>query len=132
MTQRTAVAAGRRAAERNMLDTCTVKTVVSVTTDEAGDPVITYGPTLYEGRCKVQTFEPQEHSSEVGGGTVTSQRYAVHVPVGAFAPAHDQVVTIVTAALDPNLPGRAFRVVALLHKSAATAYRLGVEEVSGG
>ena len=111
-----------------MLDTCTVKRVTGVTTDLlTGADVPTYS-TIYDGPCKVQTFEPQERNPEVGGATLTVQRYSVHVPVGAFVPAVGQVVTITDAALDPNLTGRMFRVVALLHKTAATAYRLGVEE----
>ena len=118
----------RAAAVSLMLDTCTVQAVTGVTTDPlTGVDVPTYS-TLYTGRCRVQTFQPQESNPEVGGATLTVQRYSVHVPVGAFVPAIGQVVTITAAALDPNLAGRAFRVVALLHKTAATAYRLGVEE----
>lgn len=129
MTITSATLAGRVAAERNMLDTCTVKTVVSVTPDPlSGQDVVVYSDPVYTGRCKVQTFEPQERNPEAGGASLTVQRYAVHVPVGAFVPGVGQVVTITTAALDPNLTGRAFRVVALLHKTAATAYRLSVEE----
>lgn len=130
MSQRSAVLAGRRAAGRNMLDTCTVKTVTGITTNPTtGADVPTYSAPIYTGRCKVQTYEPQERNPEVGGATVTVQRYSIHVPVGSFAPAVGQVITITAAALDPNLVGNVFRVVALLHKSASTAYRLGVEEV---
>jgi len=115
-------------AESLMLDTCTVKRVTGVTTDLlTGADVPTYS-TIYTGKCKVATFQPQERNPEVGGATLTVQRYSVHVPVGAFVPAVGQVVTITDAALDPNLTGRMFRVVALLHKTAATAYRLSVEE----
>ena len=112
-----------------MPDTCTVKAVTGVTTNPTtGADVPTYGAELYTGKCKVQTYEAQERNPEVGGATLTVQRYSVHVPVGAFVPAVGQVVTITDAALDPNLTGRMFRVVALLHKTSATAYRLGVEE----
>lgn len=129
MSAATAVLRGRRMAERQMADTCTVQRITSTTPDPlTGVDIPTYA-TVYAGRCKVQTYEPFEQNPEAGGHTFTVQRYSVHVPVGSFAPAIGQVVTITAAALDPNLAGNVFRVVALLHKTAATAYRLSVEEV---
>lgn len=110
-----------------MVDACTVSVVTGTTTDAWGNVTPT-STVVYAGRCKVATFEPHERNPEVGGATETVQRYSVHVPVGSFEPAIGHVVTITAAALDPHLTGRSFRVVALLHKSAATAYRLGVEE----
>lgn len=111
-----------------MLDSCTVKRVTGTVTDPlTGQDTPTYA-TLYTGRAKVQTFEAFEQTPEAGGHQFTVQRYAVHVPVGAWAPAVGDLVTIDTAALDPNLATRTFRVVALLHKTAATAYRLGVTD----
>lgn len=123
------VAAGRVAAEREMRDACTVKTVTSSTNQTTGVVTDTYSAALYSGKCKVQTYEAQESNPQAAGATYTVQRYSVHVPVGAFVPAVGQVITITAAALDAGLVGRAYRVVALLHKTAATAYRLGVEEV---
>lgn len=116
-----------------MRDACTIHVVSGVTTDPETGATTPATTTLYTGKCKVQTFEPQERTPEAGGATFTVQRYAVHVPVAGAAddyePAVDHVVTITTAAADPHLAGRAFLVVALLHKTNATAYRLGVEEV---
>jgi hypothetical protein len=113
-----------------MLDTCTVESVTGVTTDPlTGVDVPTYA-LVYAGKCKVQGLDPLERNPEAGGATFTVQRYRVDVPVGAFVPAVGQRVVVTAAVLDPNLVGKAFRVVALLHKTAATAYRLGVEEVS--
>lgn len=111
-----------------MVDTCTVRRITGATvTDDFGN-VTPVTELVYEGRCRVQTYEPYERNPEVGGATETVQRYSVHVPVGSFEPEVGQVVTIASATLDPHLSGREFRVVALLHKTAATAYRLGVEE----
>ena len=126
MTQASALRAGRVAAERDMLDTCTISPVTGVD-ESTGAP--TLGTAVYTGKCKVQTSQAQEANPEAGGATYTVQRYAVHVPVGAFVPAVGHVVTITVAALDANLVGRQYRVVALLHKSLATAQRLAVEEV---
>ena len=53
----------------------------------------------------------------------------MHVPVAAFVPVVGHVITITAATIAPGLVGREYRVVALLHKSLATAYRLGVEEI---
>lgn len=113
-----------------MFDTATVRTVTGVTTDPTTGAVTpAYSSPLYTGRCKVQTYEAQESNPQAAGSTFTVQRYAVHVPAGAFTPEVGQIVTITSAVLDPNLVGRVYRVAALLHKTAATAYRLGVEEV---
>lgn len=124
MTAESAVLAGREAAARLMVDACTI--------GRAGegdpDPVTGQSPDaeVYAGRCKVQTFEAYEQTPKAGEFDYTVQRYYVHVPVGEYAPAVGDVVTIVSARLDPHLAGRKFRVVALLHKSFATAYRLAV------
>lgn len=96
----------------------------------SGDPdPITGAPTrteVYAGPCKVQTFEAYEQNPEAGDFSYTVQRYYVHVPVGSYQPAIGDVVTVTSTRLDPFLEGREFRVVALLHKSLATAYRLAV------
>ena len=123
------VVESRRDAEALMLDTCTVQAVTGETTDDDGRTVPTYA-LIYNGKCKVQTYEAYEQNPEAAGATMTIQRYAVHVPVGAFDPAIGQVITITASSLDPHLPGTRFRVVALLHKTAATAYRLGAEVTS--
>lgn len=118
---------GRELAERNMLDTCLVRNVTGSTTDGDGNVVPTYS-TAYTGKAKVQTFEAYEQAKEVGGFDASIQRYSLHVPVGSFRPEIGQFVVMTACALDPNLVGREFRVVALLHKTASTAYRLGIEE----
>lgn len=114
-----------------MADTCTVYRVIpgQTTTDPVTAVDTPATEHVWSGRCKVATYEPHERNPEVGGSTQTVQRYSVHVPVGSFRPEPGMVVTITAAAADPHLTGRVFRVVALLHKTAATAYRLGVEEM---
>lgn len=129
MTATAALESGRRIAASLMLDTCTIGTLGDPVTDpNTGEVTVPLVP-LYTGSCKVQTYEAQESNPEAGGATMTVQRYAVHVPVGSYAPEVGHVVEIAAAALDPNLTGRRYRVVALLHKTLATAYRLGCEEV---
>lgn len=131
MTARSAVEAGRALAARYMAFTGTTVTVGRNT--GALDPV-TFEPVetvLYSGPARVQTYEPVQLATEVGGGSATVQRYAVHLPVGSYVPAVDDVVTVTACALDANLVGRVFKVRGLLHKSAATAYRLVVDDTNG-
>jgi hypothetical protein len=119
----------RAEAESLMVDACTVGRPGDPVTDPNTGVVTAPLTPLYAGKAKVQTWQAQESNPEAGGATFTVQRYAVHVPVGSFSPEVGDVVTITAAALDANLVGRKYRVVALLHKSMATAYRLGVEEM---
>jgi len=130
----------RADAESLMLDTCTIgdpgDPVTDPDTGEVTTPLVVKYPDpswpddhpRKHGPCKIQGLDPQELNPEAGGATLTVQRYRVDVPVGSFVPAVGDVVEVVTARLDPNLIGRRYRVVALLHKSFATAYRLAVEE----
>jgi len=136
-----ALSMGRSVAEELMADTCTIG---RPTGDPVTDPVTGVVSTpltqVYpdpswpadhrwkHGPCMVQTYEAQEHNPEAGGATFTVQRYTVKVPVGSFAPKIGDVIDMTTAGFDPNLVGRRYRVVALLHKTRATQYRLGVEE----
>lgn len=129
---------GRGVAEKTMVDSCTI-TVPGV---GEPDPVTGARPrvTVYPdpewpddhpwkwGPCKVQSFVAQEANPEAAEAVFTVQRYRVDVPVGSFEPVVGAEVTVGTATLDPNLTGRTLRVVALLHKTAATAYRLAAEE----
>ncbi|MFV2143218.1 DUF6093 family protein [Isoptericola sp. G70] len=123
---------GRAAAARYMAKTGTVVELGRNT--GALDPV-TYEPIMtivYSGPGRVQTYEPHERDVEVGGGSVTVQRYSVHLPVGPFAPEVGDQIEVIASPLDPNLVGRLFLVRALMHKSAATAYRLGVDDTDDG
>lgn len=122
----------RSQAESLMRDACTVTRVTGTTAGTLPGSRVDVTATVYAGKCRVQSREGQEANPEVAGFVSTVQRYQVHVPVGSFRPAVGDVVTVTSAAHDPYLVDREFRVVGLLHKSMATAYRLSVEEVSGG
>jgi len=126
----------RAQAESLMLDTCTVGNPTGTITNETtGVVTVTYtnvyGPTIapYYGKFKMQSTTGAPANPTVGGATFTVLRSEAHFPVGAFTPDDGQVVRPTAVVLDPLLVGRVFRVVSLLHKSMATAYRLGVEEV---
>ena len=131
MSATNAIRRGRAAALRYMKAT---GTTVSVGRNTGALDPVTFEPiptVLYTGPARVQTYEPVQTAAEVGGGSATVQRYAVHLPVGSYVPAVDDVVTVTACALDANLVGRVFKVRGLLHKSAATAYRLVVDDTNG-
>lgn len=129
MTAQSALHAGRAAAAKLMVDTCqVVRPAEQVTDRHTGQVYATADVVAYEGPCKVQSFQPFESNPEAGAHTYTVQRYYVHIPVGAYQPQVGDVVTITATAADPYLVGRVLRVVALLHKSLATAYRLAVTD----
>ena len=121
-----ALTRGRALAERLMVDTCSISRPGATVDELTGVP--TWTP-VYAGKCQVSTYEPQESNREVSSALVTTQRYVLKLPVESYAPQIGDVATITAATYDANLVPRKFRVVALLHKTAATAYRLGVEEV---
>ena len=128
-----ALTRGRALAERLMVDSCSISRPGAAVDELTGVPTWTQvypaDPTVASGKCQVSTYEPQESTREVAAAQVTTQRYVLKVPVESFAPEIGDVATITAAPYDANLITRKFRVVALLHKTAATAYRLGVEEV---
>lgn len=106
-----------------MLDSVTVSRITGPVNELTG---VAPRSTVYTGKCKVQTFEAYEQTPEAGGHGYTIQRYYLHIPVGSYAPAVGDLATVSSATLDANLAGTELRVVALLHKSQATAYRLAV------
>lgn len=122
-----AIARGQRAAERLMTDTCTISRITGTTQDADGREIpartVIYGPSIepHKGRCKVQANQLTDMSPEVGGATVTVQRYRVDVPV-SVGPVEvgDLIVT----------RGWKFRVTGLHDKTWQTAQRLPVEEVT--
>ena len=118
-------------AEQEMADECTI----TRTDPDApwvpgpdGYDVPPQPATVYEGRCKVATYEPYEATPDVGGKTVVQQRYSVHVPVSAGPFEVGDVVTITASAQLPATTGRTFRVAGLHEKTWQTAQRLLVDE----
>lgn len=89
------------------------------------------GPTgvIYEGPCRVQVPSVQPGSDVAGERSWTTQPVVVSVPVSAD-PRTGDLVEVVSAAADPLLVGRTYRVRAVLAKSHATARRMTCEEVA--
>lgn len=124
----TAALPGFRAeAEGLMIDACVIRRPTGALAPGTYEPD---APQVYAGPCKVQTYEAHEQTADVGGGTVTTQRYSLHIPVGAYQPAIGDVIAILRCQHDANLASRRFVVRALLHKAYATAYRLGIDDIT--
>lgn len=89
----------------------------------------TPGSLKYSGMAKVQTTDTIGNANDAAERIVMRTRFEVHFPMSAPAAAVDDMVTITSSELDPQLVGRRFRVVSLVHKSFMTARRLAVEEI---
>lgn len=117
-------------AESMMVDACRITRLVDAwTTDPAtGRDVPAPPAVIYEGKCKVTSYQPYETTPEVGGMTEVLQRYYVHVPVTAGPFEIGDLITITAGANDPTTLDRTFRVAGLHEKTWQTAQRLLVDE----
>ena len=109
---------GEAAAESLMVDSCVITRMVTVT-DPEDFSTSTKPSVVYEGRCKVQTYEPDAIDRVSAGRPVVTQEYRLHVPVGA-GPFEIGDVAEVEGYPQP------FRIDGLLKKTFQTAQRLKV------
>jgi hypothetical protein len=98
------------------------------------DPVTRTYPTTpgelkYAGKARLQTVEAQGREAEALERTVMRAGFVLQLPMSAPAAAVDDVWTHTASDLDPELVGRRFRVVSLIHKTHMTARRIQVEEI---
>lgn len=89
----------------------------------------TPGSLKYSGVAKVQTTDTIGNAKDAAERLIMTTRFEVHLPMSAATAAVDDVWTCTSSELDPQLVGRRFRVVSLVHKSFMTARRLAVEEI---
>ena len=121
MTAQSAMLAGQRAAERLMTSSCTILRPTPIVDEEGYDTTVDV--PVYEGKCKVQSFEPYEQQATSAGSPVTVLRYSVHVPVSSGPFEVGDLVRV-------DGRRRDLRIVTPWDKTYATAQRLPVEEVS--
>jgi len=129
MTALTAAVQGRTAAERIMLDTCTIRRKTGTAFDETTGRYTDTTTTVYTGKCKLQDRIIQGES-EAGGREVITLSSVLHLPVPVTAVQVDDVAEV-TASQDPAAVGRKLRVAQVHYKSYATARQLQVEDVTG-
>lgn len=130
MSVERALAAGRRAAERLMVDTCTIRRRTGEATDPvSGEMTPTYDP-VYSGKCRVQqsTGTAQAQAQEAGEANVLLTRFEVQVPMSVTGIQADDEVLVTASVHDPDLPGREFLVRGLAHKTHAVMRRIQCEE----
>lgn len=128
------LARGRRAARRDMTDMCTISRRSAGVTNTTTGAVEAVVVEIYAGCCKVQ--EPltggDGTESPVAAADVRllGLILALPVPDSAGVRAGDEVV-ITAARNDLDLVGRVYSVTGESAKTAATARRLRMQEVTG-
>ena len=123
MSARTAVLAGRRAAEALLVDRATI-TRPTVTTGPDGLDTLTE-TTVWAGPCKVQTYEAHETAANAAGALVPIQRYSIHLPHHVDAVRVGDLIRV-TGYLS------AFRVTGLFDKTHVTSRRFQVDVETNG
>lgn len=132
MTANTALARGRAAAEALMADKCVIRRVTRVSDPVTGVQTEQSIVQIYFGKCRVQARgQAQEATSQDAG---EARRLLLHLelqlPMSVTEVQTEDEVTILLSALDPDLPNRRFLVRDLMHKTHATARRIGIEEIT--
>lgn len=123
MSARTAVLAGRKAAEALMTDRATV-TRPTVTTGADGLDLLTETP-IWAGPCKVQTYEAHETEANAAGALVTIQRYSIHLPHHVDAVRVGDLIRVAGYL-------SVFRVTGLFDKTHVTSRRFQVDVETNG
>lgn len=131
MSRGSVLARGRLAAEAGMVDECVVRRRVGATTDpDTGASTPTYAD-VYVGKCRLQTSRAEAGRTEAGEDFLLLLRLELHLPMSVTGLQVGDEATVTAAAHDPDLPGRTFRIHDLMHKTHATARRVGVIEKTG-
>ena len=127
MSIQNALAAGRRAAERLMVDQCTIRRKTGETTDDDGNITPTYDP-VYSGKCRLQQPTATAQEEDSGEASLLMVRFELQLPMSVAGVQADDEVRMTASVYDPDLPGRDFVVRGLSHKTHAVMRRLQVEE----
>lgn len=118
-------------AESLMLDSCTVERSLGITTDPITGQVSDAVEAVYEGACKIQSFNARGVEPVAGGHKFLEASYQVHFPYGAdaeFGITTGDVVNVVTAH-NSRLGGLRFRLTEPDLKTHSTADRWNAELV---
>ena len=128
MSVTTAMKHAQRAAERLMVDTCTIERL----DPDNIDPLTCEAQRVevYDGKCRVQVTSAQASSGESVGYTFTQQDYQLHLPAAIESPKIGDVVTLTNTPSKPSRAGKVFRVEALFEKTFQSAQRVKVTETT--
>lgn len=111
------------------VDTCTIKRVTGEVTDVDGNVTPTY-TTLYTGVCRVQQQQPYAERHDAGQAYLLLLRLEIQLPMTVVGLEPDDLLTVVTSLMDPDLPGRQFVIRDLAHKTDASSRRVQCQEVT--
>jgi hypothetical protein len=127
MSRASALARGRLAAEAGMRDTCSIRRRTGITLDDASGQTTPTWTALYAGKCRIQQGIAQAAEEEVGEDYQLQLRLVLQLPIAVTGLKVGDEVTIVTSE-DPDLAGQEFLIRDLMHKTDATARRVGIVE----
>lgn len=127
------LAAGRREAERGMVDACEITRVAGSTTDRTTLVRTEERTTIYSGPCRVQELLAFSRDTRPSEDVQVLGRYRVlQLPVTTSEDIQiGDDVTITACVHDPDLVGQMLRVRDQSGKSEATSRRVGIEEMTG-
>lgn len=132
MSAESATLAGRVAAERLMVDTCTITRVTGGTSDPETGVRTETTTVIYSGKCRFQQRPIARPGSrhDVGEASVVEVDYSLQLPMAATGVKVEDRVVADTSVLDPDLPGRSFQVASQGSKTHATMRRVELVEVN--
>jgi uncharacterized protein DUF6093 len=126
MSAASARAAGQAAAERLMVDQCTIRRRGTSTVDDnTGEETPTWSD-VYGGVCRVQQRTAGAQSYTPGEDQQLLLRVEIQLPLSVTGLRVDDQITITAATHDPDLVGAVLIVRDLFAKSHPTSRRVGV------
>lgn len=114
-----------------MKDTCSITRDTGTTTNPNTGAVTKNTADIYTGKCRVQIRLAVVRRRNAGETQVTQTRPELMVPISVLGLRTGDVATITVVdpiAGDVDLIGRVLRIEAPIHKSNATARRMGCTE----
>lgn len=129
MSAASATLAGRAAAERLMVDACTVTRVTGTTSDGETGRITETLATIYSGKCRIRQRAATGSRTDVGEASVVQVGYELQLPMSATAVRVEDRVTVTASVLDASLVGRRWHVSSEAAGSHLTARRLQITEV---
>lgn len=130
MSRASILAAGRRAAEAGMVDTCRIRRTIQEDTDESTGVITPVKVDIYAGPCRIQQAQGQGQRQDVAEASLVLLRLELQLPMSVIGLQEGDEAEILTSVNDGDLVGRVFRIRDLAHKTEATARRVQCMEVT--
>lgn len=122
------LAAGRRAAERLMLDRISITRSTGQTFDDATGTYVDNTPTIiYAGRARILTANPQP--TEVGERTRPKVNTQVTIPAGTATVIDQRDIVTVVESVNSSFVGSSFNILGESTGTTATSRRFTLQDV---